>query len=186
MDETLNHASRPYPMIGIAAVQPFLPARALDEMRDRFGASDASCRLRFHTQTGGVTLTAQQPLNNVVRVTVQTLAATLGGTQSLHTNGYDEALALPTAEAATLALRTQQIVAFESGITGTVDPLAGSYYVGWDLTYLYLAAKVRDDKYVQVSTGENIFKGDSLELILDTNLLGDFYNDSLSADDYQI
>ena len=80
-------------------------------MRERFGASDASCRLRFHTQTGGVTLTAQQPLNNVVRVTVQALAAVLGGTQSLHTNGYDEALALPTAEAATLALRTQQIVA---------------------------------------------------------------------------
>jgi methylmalonyl-CoA mutase N-terminal domain/subunit len=76
-----------------------------------------------------VTLTAQQPLNNVVRVTVQTLAATLGGTQSLHTNGYDEALALPTAEAATLALRTQQIVAYESGIANTVDPLAGSYYV---------------------------------------------------------
>ena len=98
-------------------------------MRDRFGANDASCRLRFHTQTGGVTLTAQQPLNNVVRVTVQTLAATLGGTQSLHTNGYDEALALPTAEAATLALRTQQIVAYESGVTNTVDPLAGSYFV---------------------------------------------------------
>src|SRR5678809_711591 len=98
-------------------------------MRDRFGASDASARLRFHTQTGGVTLTAQQPLNNVVRVAVQTLAATLGGTQSLHTNGYDEALALPTAEAATLALRTQQIVAYESGIANTVDPLAGSYYV---------------------------------------------------------
>ena len=98
-------------------------------MRDRFGASDASCRMRFHTQTGGVTLTAQQPLNNVVRVTVQTLAATLGGTQSLHTNGYDEALALPTAEAATLALRTQQIVALESGVANTVDPLAGSYYV---------------------------------------------------------
>ncbi len=98
-------------------------------MRERFGASDASCRLRFHTQTGGVTLTAQQPLNNVVRVTVQTLAATLGGTQSLHTNGYDEALALPTAEAATLALRTQQVVAYESGIAGTVDPLAGSYFV---------------------------------------------------------
>ena len=98
-------------------------------MRDRFGASDASCKLRFHTQTGGVTLMAQQPLNNVVRVAVQTLAATLGGTQSLHTNGYDEALALPTAEAATLALRTQQIVAYESGITGTADPLAGSYYV---------------------------------------------------------
>jgi methylmalonyl-CoA mutase N-terminal domain/subunit len=98
-------------------------------MRDRFKASDASARLRFHTQTGGVTLTAQQPLNNVVRVAVQTLAATLGGTQSLHTNGYDEALALPTAEAATLALRTQQIVANESGVTSTADPLAGSYYV---------------------------------------------------------
>ncbi|MFM8567882.1 MAG: methylmalonyl-CoA mutase, partial [Gemmatimonadota bacterium] len=76
-------------------------------MRERFGASDAACKLRFHTQTGGVTLTAQQSLNNVVRVAVQTLAATLGGTQSLHTNGYDEALALPTAESATLALRTQ-------------------------------------------------------------------------------
>jgi methylmalonyl-CoA mutase N-terminal domain/subunit len=98
-------------------------------MRARFGASDASARLRFHTQTGGVTLTAQQPLNNVVRVTVQALAATLGGTQSLHTNGYDEALALPTAEAATLALRTQQVIAYESGIASTVDPLAGSYYV---------------------------------------------------------
>src|SRR4029079_19755920 len=95
----------------------------------RFGASDASCRLRFHTQTGGVTLTAQQPLNNVVRVAVQTLAATLGGTQSLHTNGYDEALALPTAEAAKLALRTQQIVAYESGVASTADPLAGSYYI---------------------------------------------------------
>lgn len=98
-------------------------------MRERFGASDASCRMRFHTQTGGVTLTAQQPLNNVVRVTIQALAATLGGTQSLHTNGYDEALTLPTAEAATLALRTQQIVAHESGITSAADPLGGSYYV---------------------------------------------------------
>ena len=98
-------------------------------MRERYAASDASCKLRFHTQTGGVTLMAQQPLNNVVRVAVQTMAATLGGTQSLHTNGYDEALALPTAEAATLALRTQQIVAYESGVAQTVDPLAGSYYV---------------------------------------------------------
>ena len=98
-------------------------------MRDRFGASDASCRLRFHTQTGGVTLQAQQPMNNVVRVAVQALAAVLGGTQSLHTNGYDEALALPTREAATLALRTQQVLAYESGVTNTVDPLAGSYYV---------------------------------------------------------
>jgi len=98
-------------------------------MRDHFGASEASARLRFHTQTGGVTLTAQQPLNNVVRVAVQALAAALGGTQSLHTNGYDEALALPTAEAATLALRTQQIVGYESGVASTADPLAGSYYV---------------------------------------------------------
>jgi methylmalonyl-CoA mutase N-terminal domain/subunit len=98
-------------------------------MRERFGASDASARLRFHTQTGGVTLQAQQPLNNVVRVTVQALAAVLGGTQSLHTNGYDEALSLPTAEAATLALRTQQIVGYESGAALTADPLAGSYYV---------------------------------------------------------
>ena len=98
-------------------------------MRERFGAADSSCRMRFHTQTGGVTLTAQQPLNNVVRVTVQALAATLGGTQSLHTNGYDEALALPTEQAATLALRTQQILAYESGIANVADPLAGSYYV---------------------------------------------------------
>jgi methylmalonyl-CoA mutase N-terminal domain/subunit len=98
-------------------------------MRDRFKANDTSCKLRFHTQTGGVTLTAQQPLNNVVRVAVQALAATLGGTQSLHTNGYDEALSLPTSEAATLALRTQQIIAYESGVANTADPLAGSYYV---------------------------------------------------------
>jgi methylmalonyl-CoA mutase N-terminal domain/subunit len=98
-------------------------------MRERFGASDASCRLRFHTQTGGVTLQAQQPLNNVVRVAVQALAAVLGGTQSLHTNGYDEALSLPTAEAATLALRTQQILGHESGAALTADPLAGSFYV---------------------------------------------------------
>ena len=99
-------------------------------MRERFGASDASCRLRFHTQTGGVTLTAQQPLNNVVRVAVQALAAVLGGTQSLHTNGYDEALALPTAEAATLALRTQQIIALRERASRT-PPIRspGSYYV---------------------------------------------------------
>ena len=102
-------------------------------MRDRHGASDMSCRLRFHTQTGGVTLQAQQPLNNVVRVTIQALAAVLGGTQSLHTNGYDEALSLPTADAATLALRTQQVIGYESGAASTADPLAGSYYVE-DLT----------------------------------------------------
>jgi methylmalonyl-CoA mutase N-terminal domain/subunit len=98
-------------------------------MRERFGAADASARLRFHTQTGGVTLQAQQPLTNVVRVAIQALAAVLGGTQSLHTNGYDEALALPTEEAATLALRTQQVIAYESGVTATADPLAGSYHV---------------------------------------------------------
>jgi len=98
-------------------------------MRERFDADDATCRLRFHTQTGGVTLQAQQPLNNVVRTTVQALAAVLGGTQSLHTNGYDEALALPSAEAATLALRTQQVLAYESGTTAAVDPLGGSWYV---------------------------------------------------------
>ena len=85
--------------------------------------------LRFHTQTGGSTLTAQEPDNNVVRVTLQALAAVLGGTQSLHTNGKDEALALPTAEAAKLALRTQQIIGYESGVTDVTDPLAGSYYV---------------------------------------------------------
>ena len=98
-------------------------------MHDRYGASDEAARLRFHTQTGGSTLTAQQPLNNVVRVTVQALAAVLGGTQSLHTNSYDEALALPTEESARLALRTQQILALESGVTLTADPLGGSWYV---------------------------------------------------------
>jgi len=98
-------------------------------MRDEFGASDRCSRLRFHTQTGGSTLTAQQPLNNVVRVTVQALAGVLGGTQSLHANSYDEALALPAPEAARLALRTQQVLAEESGVRDTVDPLGGSYYV---------------------------------------------------------
>jgi methylmalonyl-CoA mutase N-terminal domain/subunit len=98
-------------------------------VRERYNAGDATARMRFHTQTGGVTLQAQQPMNNVVRVTVQALAAVLGGTQSLHTNGYDEALSLPTTESATLALRTQQILGFESGMADVVDPLAGSYYV---------------------------------------------------------
>jgi methylmalonyl-CoA mutase N-terminal domain/subunit len=99
-------------------------------MKERFGAQDPrSMMLRFHTQTGGVTLTAQQPHNNVVRVALQAFAAVCGGTQSLHTNGYDEALALPTERAAKIALRTQQIVAHESGATDTVDPFAGSYFV---------------------------------------------------------
>ena len=99
-------------------------------MRDRFGAKlERSRKLRFHTQTAGVSLTAQQPYNNVVRTALQALAAVLGGTNSLHTNSLDEALALPTAEAATLALRTQQIIAAESGVTNVVDPLGGSYFL---------------------------------------------------------
>jgi methylmalonyl-CoA mutase N-terminal domain/subunit len=99
-------------------------------MKERFGARNPrSCMLRFHTQTCGATLTAQQVDNNVVRVALQALAAVLGGTQSLHTNSRDEALALPTEEAVQLALRTQQIIAHESGVAHTVDPLAGSYYV---------------------------------------------------------
>ena len=99
-------------------------------MRERFGAQDErSWRLRFHTQTGGVTLTAQQPENNIVRVALQGFAAVCGGTQSLHTNGFDEALALPTERAAKIALRTQQIIGYESGAADTVDPFAGSYFV---------------------------------------------------------
>ncbi len=99
-------------------------------MKERFGAkNEKSCSLKFHTQTAGSTLTAQQPENNIVRVAIQTLAAVLGGTQSLHTNSKDEALALPTESAVMVALRTQQIVAHESGIINTIDPLAGSYYI---------------------------------------------------------
>src|SRR5512142_2913929 len=99
-------------------------------MKDRFGAKNDRTRLlRFHSQTAGVSLTAQQPMNNIARVAIQALAAVLGGTQSLHTDSYDEALALPTAEAARIALRTQQIIAYESGVAQTVDPLAGSYFV---------------------------------------------------------
>jgi methylmalonyl-CoA mutase N-terminal domain/subunit len=98
-------------------------------MKELGGTDPKALMLRFHTQTGGSTLTAQQPLNNISRVTIQTLAAVLGGTQSLHTNGYDEALSLPTEEAARIALRTQQIVAFESGAPDTVDPLAGSFFI---------------------------------------------------------
>jgi methylmalonyl-CoA mutase N-terminal domain/subunit len=98
-------------------------------MKEKFNASDAAARLRFHTQTGGATLTAQQPLNNVVRVAIQAMAAVLGGTQSLHTNSYDEALALPTERSATLALRTQQLLAHETGVPDVVDPLGGSWYV---------------------------------------------------------
>src|SRR3989441_607574 len=102
------------------------------EMKARFRPENAaSLALRFHTQTAGCALTAQQPYNNVVRVTLQALAAVLGGTQSLHTNSLDETLALPTEEAVKIALRTQQIIAQESGVANTVDPLAGSYYLEW-------------------------------------------------------
>jgi methylmalonyl-CoA mutase N-terminal domain/subunit len=111
------------------------------------GATDAGAqKLRFHTQTGGSTLTAQQPMNNIVRVTNQALAAVLGGTQSLHTNGYDEAIALPTEAAAKIALRTQQIIAFESGVTDTVDPLAGSYFIEALTDELEAAAQLYIDK----------------------------------------
>ena len=113
-------------------IAKFRAARRLwaSVMRDRFGAKDErSWKLRFHTQTAGVSLTAQQPYNNVVRTALQALAAVLGGTNSLHTNSLDEALALPTAEAATLALRTQQILAHESGVANTVDPLGGSWFL---------------------------------------------------------
>ena len=113
-------------------IAKFRAARRMwaEVMRDRFGASkERSWKLRFHTQTAGVSLTAQQPYNNVVRTALQALAAVLGGTQSLHTNSLDEALALPTEEAATLALRTQQIIAHESGVANIVDPLGGSYFL---------------------------------------------------------
>jgi methylmalonyl-CoA mutase N-terminal domain/subunit len=112
-------------------VSKFRAARRMwAKIMKELGATDEKAlMLRFHTQTGGATLTAQQPLNNICRVTIQTLSAVLGGTQSLHTNGYDEALSLPTEDAARVALRTQQIVAFESGAPDTVDPLAGSYFV---------------------------------------------------------
>ena len=100
------------------------------ELKQTYGAkSERSWQMRFHTQTAGVSLTAQQPLNNIIRTTVEALAGVLGGTQSLHTNSYDEALALPTEEAVTIALRTQQVIAHETGVTATVDPLGGSYFV---------------------------------------------------------
>ena len=112
------------------------------EMRERFGAKNPrSWWMRFHTQTAGCTLTAQQPENNIVRVTIQALAAVLGGTQSLHTNSMDEALALPSEKAVRIALRTQQIIAHESGVANTVDPLAGSYYVE------HLTNKVEEEAY---------------------------------------
>lgn len=142
-------------------------------MKERFNAkSPKSMMLRFHTQTGGSTLTAQQPDNNIVRVAIQTLAAVLGGTQSLHTNSKDEALALPTEDSVRIALRTQQIVAYESGVTETVDPLAGSYYVESltseieDMAMKYIekiddlggAAKAIERGYVQQEIQESAYK----------------------------
>ncbi len=115
-------------------------------MRERFGAKNtASWMLRFHTQTSGVSLTAQQPINNIIRVTIQALAAVLGGTQSLHTNSFDEAYALPSEQAVTIALRTQQIIAYESGVADTIDPLGGSYYV----EYLTSEIEGKAEKYIE-------------------------------------
>jgi len=115
-------------------------------MRERFKAKNpASWRLRFHTQTSGVSLTAQQPYNNIIRVTLQALAAVLGGTQSLHTNSFDEAYALPSTQAVMVALRTQQIIAYESGVADTIDPLAGSYYV----EYLTKQIEEKAEKYIE-------------------------------------
>lgn len=111
------------------------------EIKQRGATNPRSMTLRFHTQTAGVSLTAQQPLNNIVRVALQALAAVLGGTQSLHTNSFDEALALPTEEAVTVALRTQQIIAHETGVTDAIDPLGGSYYVEW------LTDKMEEETY---------------------------------------
>jgi methylmalonyl-CoA mutase N-terminal domain/subunit len=113
-------------------VAKFRAARRLwaQVMKDRFGATNPkSMMLRFHTQTGGATLTAQQPENNIVRTAVEAMAAILGGTQSLHTNSFDEALALPSQKAATIALRTQQVLGYEAGVTSTADPLGGSWFV---------------------------------------------------------
>lgn len=128
------------------------------------GATDEKAQmLRFHTQTGGSTLTAQQPLNNVIRVTNQAMAAVLGGTQSLHTNGYDEALSLPTETAAKIALRTQQIIAFESGVTDTVDPLAGSYFVETLTDEIEAAAQHYIDKIDAMGGSVNAIENDYIQ-----------------------
>jgi methylmalonyl-CoA mutase N-terminal domain/subunit len=125
-------------------------------MKERFGAQDErSMKIRFHTQTGGVTLAAQQPENNIVRVTLQGFAAVCGGTQSLHTNGFDEALALPTERAARIALRTQQILAHESGAADTVDPFAGSYFVEALTDEIEEAAQALVDKVEELGGSVN-------------------------------
>nr|WP_121270846.1 methylmalonyl-CoA mutase family protein [Pedobacter schmidteae] len=133
-------------------------------MTKALGATDEKAQmLRFHTQTGGSTLTAQQPLNNVIRVTNQAMAAVLGGTQSLHTNGYDEALSLPTEAAAKIALRTQQVIAFESGVTDTVDPLAGSYFVETLTHEIEVAAQLYIDKIDAMGGSVNAIENEYIQ-----------------------
>jgi methylmalonyl-CoA mutase N-terminal domain/subunit len=142
-------------------------------MKEKYGAKNPrSLLLRFHTQTSGVSLTWQQPLNNIVRTTIEALAAVLGGTQSLHTNSYDEAWALPTEEAATVALRTQQIIAEETGVTNTIDPLGGSYYLEW------LTNKMEEEAYRYFERIEKI--GGVLEAIKQGYIQREIANTSYS------
>ena len=145
-------------------------------LKDNFGVkNENSCKFRVHSQTGGVTLTAQQPLNNVVRVSMQALAAVLGGTQSLHTNSFDEALGLPTEESATIALRTQQIIAFESEVADTIDPLAGSYYIE------YLTDEIEKKVYEYLEIIKD--RGGMIKCIEDNFIQGEIES---SAFDFQI
>ncbi len=145
-------------------------------LKDNFGVkNENSCKFRVHSQTGGVTLTAQQPLNNVVRVSMQALAAVLGGTQSLHTNSFDEALGLPTEESATIALRTQQIIAFESEVADSIDPLAGSYY----LEYLTDEIEKKVYEYLEIIKD----RGGMIKCIEDNFIQGEIES---SAFDFQI
>ncbi len=145
-------------------------------LKDKFDVqNESACKFRVHSQTGGVTLTAQQPLNNVVRVSMQALAAVLGGTQSLHTNSFDEALGLPTEESATIALRTQQIIAYESEVADTIDPLAGSYYIE------YLTDEIEKKVYEYLDKISE--KGGMIKCIEDNFIQGEIEN---SAFDFQI
>ena len=145
-------------------------------LKDNFGVkNENSCKFRVHSQTGGVTLTAQQPLNNVVRVSMQALAAVLGGTQSLHTNSFDEALGLPTEESATIALRTQQIIAYESEVADSIDPLAGSYYIE------YLTDQIEKKVYEYLEIIKD--RGGMIKCIEDNFIQGEIES---SAFDFQI
>ncbi len=145
-------------------------------LKDNFGVkNENSCKFRVHSQTGGVTLTAQQPLNNVVRVSMQALAAVLGGTQSLHTNSFDEALGLPTEESATIALRTQQIIAYESEVADSIDPLAGSYYIE------YLTDEIEKKVYEYLEIIKD--RGGMIKCIEDNFIQGEIES---SAFDFQI